>query len=187
MDQHYANINDILVSSKMNQPLIHIMYSCGKKIKQIKVHFIGFYLRLLNSSEMAMLSTALWYTANVSTIGVERLAKSRCGRLPGHLEIWRSTGYLFLAWLFTQSNFRAPALIASLYCYSCRKHLVRNQLRVTIYVLIRSSILVSLSSKAEVQLHLFLVFMQSNNSWMNGCSELTQGKKQNHTVVLFLF
>lgn len=30
MDQQYVNINDILVSSKMNELLIHIMYLCGK-------------------------------------------------------------------------------------------------------------------------------------------------------------
>lgn len=31
MDQQYANINGILVSTKMNQPLIHTAYLCGKK------------------------------------------------------------------------------------------------------------------------------------------------------------
>lgn len=162
----------------MNQPLIHIMYLCGKN-KANKGTFHRILSVAVNSSETAMQSTALWYTTYVSTIGVEMLAKSRGSRLPGHLEISRSTGYLFPAWLFSQSNFRAPASIASLYCHSCRKHLVRHkhQLRMTLLCADRSSILVSLSSKAEVQLHLFLVFMQPSNCWINGRSELTQGKK----------
>lgn len=30
MDQQYVNINGILVSTKMNQTLIHIVHLCGK-------------------------------------------------------------------------------------------------------------------------------------------------------------